>query len=154
MSSITRTRVQDHTDEEINRQIHRRIRRNIEYYAQYPEGINRRLRELDREWDIERMLEVNSAGLSLFGLMMGITGRKSWLLLPLAVQSFFLQHALQGWCPPLPLLRRQGFRTADEINYERHALKALRGDYAGVSQEKSRENAEEAAEQILEAAIH
>ena len=40
-----------------------------------------------------------------------------------------IQHALQGWCPPLAVLRRLGFRTAKEINEERFALAALRGDF-------------------------
>jgi hypothetical protein len=47
----------------------------------------------------------------------------------LAVQGFFMQHALSGWCPPLPVLRRLGFRTQYEIEQERYALKALRGDF-------------------------
>jgi hypothetical protein len=38
-------------------------------------------------------------------------------------------HAVQGWCPPVPVLRRLGFRTASEIDHERYALKALRGDF-------------------------
>ena len=41
-----------------------------------------------------------------------------------------IQHVLKGWCPPLVLLRRLGFRTAAEINRERMALKILRGDFA------------------------
>ena len=43
-----------------------------------------------------------------------------------------LQHALQGWCPPLPLFRRLGFRTQEEIARERYALKGMRGDFAGL----------------------
>jgi len=42
------------------------------------------------------------------------------------VAAFLLQHAVQGWCPPLPVFRRLGVRTADEINDERVALKAVR----------------------------
>jgi hypothetical protein len=33
----------------------------------------------------------------------------------------------------LPVLRRLGIRTADEINKERYALKALRGDFKRLS---------------------
>jgi hypothetical protein len=40
---------------------------------------------------------------------------------------------VQGWCPPIPVLRRLGFRTAFEIDQERQALKLLRGDYKSVS---------------------
>ncbi|MCA9457611.1 MAG: hypothetical protein KC587_13175, partial [Nitrospira sp.] len=45
-----------------------------------------------------------------------------------------LQHAIQGWCPPVPLFRRMGIRTTHEIQQERHALKALRGDYRDVAE--------------------
>jgi hypothetical protein len=41
--------------------------------------------------------------------------------------------AVEGWCPPVPILRRLGFRTSYEIEEERQALKALRGDFEGVS---------------------
>jgi hypothetical protein len=44
------------------------------------------------------------------------------------VQTFYLQHTLQGWCPPLPLLRRLGFRTPGEIEEERAELEALLAD--------------------------
>ena len=69
---------------------------------------------------------------TLIGIGLGLTLSKKWFALPLAVQSFFLQHALQGWCPPIPVLRRLGVRTTAEIDHERHALKALRGDYRGL----------------------
>lgn len=45
------------------------------------------------------------------------------------VLGFLFQHAVQGWCPPVSLLRRLGFRTSSEIDAERYALKALRGDF-------------------------
>ena len=53
--------------------------------------------------------------------------------LPTVVFGFLAQHALQGWCPPLPVLRKLGFRTQKEIQRERHAVKKLRGDYDAVS---------------------
>jgi hypothetical protein len=34
----------------------------------------------------------------------------------------------QGWCPPLTVFRRLGVRTRREIDLERYAIKALRGD--------------------------
>jgi hypothetical protein len=50
------------------------------------------------------------------------------------VQGFFMQHALQGWCPPLPVFRRLGFRTQYEIEQERYALKAIRGDFGSPAE--------------------
>lgn len=125
-------RVQDHTDEAVNRRIRRQIEVNVHYYALHPEQIEQRLRELDHEWDIERVLEANAATLALTGTALGLLRHRAFLLLPLAVTGFLLQHALQGWCPPVMFFRRRGVRTASEIESERAALKALRGDFAAV----------------------
>ena len=65
------------------------------------------------------------------GTFLAATMWKRWLVLPGLVGAFLFQHALQGWCPPVPVLRRLGYRTAREIETERVALKALRGDSAG-----------------------
>ena len=122
-------RVTQNTDRQINDRIQHEMEMRLAYFSQHPEQIDRRLAELDREWDIERVLETGSSTLTLTGLLLSIIGSRKWLLLSLAVQGFFMQHALEGWCPPLPLFRRLGVRTAEEINQERYALKALRGDF-------------------------
>jgi hypothetical protein len=95
------------------------------YKRQDREVIARRIEELDREWDIERVLQVNAASLALTGLVLGMTVNRKWLFLPGIVLPFLLQHGLQGWCPPLPLLRRLGVRTRGEIDREKYALKPL-----------------------------
>jgi hypothetical protein len=125
-------RVAQHTSGQSEQAIRREMQASVQYYAAHPKQIDQRLRELDEEWDVERMLELNSSALSLFGLVLGITGSRRWLLLPLVVQGFFLQHGLQGWCPPLPVFRRLGIRTQAEIEAERYALKAIRGDMADI----------------------
>ncbi len=128
----TATRVEINTEDSINRRIRRGIEVNIHYYALHPEEIDRRLGELDREWDMERVLEANAATLALGGTLLGVIRHRGFLLLPLVVTAFLLQHALQGWCPPVPFFRKRGVRTATEIESERTALKALRGDFAAV----------------------
>jgi hypothetical protein len=112
-----------------NQRIHRQMQQRIACLAGHPDQIRQRLAELDREWDIERCLETGSATLTLTGLVLGATVHKRWFWLSAAVQTFFLQHALQGWCPPLPVFRAMGIRTQREIEAERHALKALLGEY-------------------------
>lgn len=129
MITPTSDRVAWNTAEKTNEHIRRQTAMHIAYFAQYPDLIEQRLRELDEEWDIERALETGSSALSLLGISLSMLRGRKWIVLPLLVQGFFLQHALQGWCPPLPLLRKLGFRTADEINAERYALRALRGDF-------------------------
>lgn len=129
----TADRVDEATPGDSNERIRRMTDARIAYAAQQgPQYIQQRLAELDREWDIERCLETTAASLSLLGVTLGTTVHRKWFALPAVVAAFLLQHAIQGWCPPLPLLRRLGVRTADEINRERYALKVLRGDFADV----------------------
>ncbi len=135
-------RVPSHTSEDVNERIRALTRASIAYYSEHPEEIERRLRFLDEEWDVERVLEANAAGLALSGTVLGIFADRKFLVLPLAVTAFLLQHAVQGWCPPLPVLRRLGIRTAREIEAERYALKAIRGDFAEAEEEGARSVAE------------
>jgi hypothetical protein len=128
--STTVDRVPEHTAPRVNQKIRERTEEQVRRTADSgPEAIGRRLRELDEEWDIERAIEANAATVALVGLGLGLTVDRRWLALPAAVATFLLQHAVQGWCPPVPVLRRLGFRTAREIELERNALKALRGDF-------------------------
>jgi hypothetical protein len=128
MPALSATRVPENTPPALNERIQRRTRVRLAYYAAHPNEIDYRLKELDKEWDIERMLEAGSSTVTLLALIFGIARHRKWFLLALIVQGFFLQHAIQGWCPPLPMLRRLGFRTPYEIEEERGALKALRGE--------------------------
>ena len=125
MVAASATRVKSQTNEHVNEKIQGAIELRIEHFRAHPEQIEGRLRELDEEWDVERALATGSSCLSLFGLAMSVLRNRKWVVLPLAVQGFYLQHALQGWCPPLPVFRRLGFRTPDEINQERCALPEL-----------------------------
>jgi hypothetical protein len=122
------------TSTDVNEHIRQQTQRSVMYYAEHPEQIEARLEELDREWDIERTLEVNMSSIALTGLVLAATVNRKWLLLPATVLGFFMQHALQGWCPPLPALRRLGVRTTKEIAAERNALKIIRGDYEKARQ--------------------
>jgi hypothetical protein len=126
-------RVPLNTSEAINQRIARETNRRVHFYAANPVGIDRRLRELDEEWDIERVLETNAACAALAGTFLAATVHRRWLILPALVGGFLLQHAVQGWCPPVPILRRMGYRTAREIETERIALKALRGDFGNIA---------------------
>jgi hypothetical protein len=82
---------------------------------------------------MERTLETNASGLALVGVALGAFVNKRFLALPALITGFLLQHALQGWCPPVPYFRRRGVRTATEIERERYALKALRGDFQPIA---------------------
>ena len=122
-SDFDSDRVRRVSSENANSEIDRRTEMRIgRYISEGPQSMRRRIAELDEEWDVERMLQVNASSLALSGLVLGLTVNRKWFALPAVVLPFLLQHGLQGWCPPLPLLRRMGVRTRGEIDREKYAL--------------------------------
>ena len=133
MIPSTVDRVPLHTSDHVNHQIRRETEARVAHLATAGRvAIDQRLAELDDEWDIERTLEANAATVSAVGAALALAVNRKFALIPLAVGTFLAQHAVQGWCPPLPLFRRLGFRTQSEIDHERYALKALRGDFRNL----------------------
>ena len=109
-----------------------------------PEEISQRIKQLDKEWDIERVLALNMSALAICGITSSLIFNIYSIILPILLLLFFIWHAFQGWCPPIPILRYFKVRTRPEIDREKYALKALRGDFEGLS------NAEDAANWAFE----
>ena len=131
-------RVRAHSPDELNRQVDLQARTCLQQLATADrDTLNGHIEELSREWDMERYLQANASLLSLSGVLLGAAVSRKFLVLPGVVFGFLLQHAIQGWCPPLPVFRRMGVRTRKEINREKYALKALRGDFDGVNPDSS-----------------
>ena len=126
----TSERVARHTSNSANARIrYAMFKRVAAYEYANHAAIEERIEVLTREWDIERVLEANAASVALAGMALGALVDRRWFVLPAVVAGFLLQHSVQGWCPPLPLFRKLGVRTAAEIHEEIVALKALRGDF-------------------------
>ena len=141
----TAQRVPEHTAEHVNQRIREQTRANVARYSQAgPAALDRRITELDAEWDIERTLEANAATVAATGAALALLVDRRFALIPLVVGGFLLQHAVQGWCPPLPVFRRLGFRTQTEIEEAKTALKALRGDFKHAAAGPAPERAERA----------
>ncbi len=102
--------VRENTATQINRRVERQAEERIERHAGSDrQEITNRIEELEREWDIERVLEVNASALALAGIgVAAATGNKKWLTVPGVVLPFLIQHAVQGWYLPVPLFRRLG----------------------------------------------
>ena len=112
-----------------NRKIDQRTEEVIGYWSQLGrDAISARIRELDREWDVERFLELTASTFALTGVLTGLKRGRATLVFSAIVLAFLFEHAVQGWCPPLPLFRLLGVRTRKEIDREKYALKALRAD--------------------------
>lgn len=123
----TNQRVCLHTKEEINMRIQDETRKNIDYYkTKSKKEITDRIEVLDKEWDIERVLETNAACVILLSVVLSLaTHKKHWVIFIGVISGFLLQHALQGWCPPLPIFRSMGIRTSEEIGKEKISLRKL-----------------------------
>lgn len=116
------SRVSEHTAPEINRRIADETTERLARIGDDQSAITQRLLELDAEWDVERAIQLNAGALALTGTLLGLKVHRGFLVIPALVTAFLVQHAVQGWCPPLPVLRHLGFRTPREIENERHVL--------------------------------
>jgi hypothetical protein len=128
----TATRVRRFSSDDDNARIDHGINASVRYHARHLEKIDARLAELDAEWDVERFIEAYAGAATIGGSLLGAFVDRRFMALPAVVGAFLLQHALQGWCVPVPALRAMDVRTEREIDTERHALKALRGDYGPI----------------------
>ncbi len=126
-------RVRDHSAYYLNRRIAREMDITVEHCLRHGrEAILERLAQLDREWDIDRLLMANfaiaggvtyAAGLQRFSQSPPWRRRRTGLLYLLGAQMcFLLLHAAAGWCPPAAVWRRLGARTKSEIELERSLL--------------------------------
>ena len=105
------------------------IQDKLNHYYHDQQEITLRLAELDEEWDIERVLQLEGTALTIAGLILGLTVNKKWFALPLATSLILLNAIAKNWVTPMPILRKLGFRTRVEIDKEKYALKAIRGDF-------------------------
>ena len=109
------------------------------------EQISERIEQLNQEWDLDRVIEAESALTGLVMLGLAVTVDRRLLALPAFVASMIALHGIYGWYPLLPVLRRLKIRTRNEIDRERYALKALRGDFSGVVPHENPASQERAA---------
>ncbi|KTD08534.1 hypothetical protein [Legionella jamestowniensis] len=98
--------------------------------------ISQRIDKIEKEYNVERVLELNASILAFIGVLLGAFVNAYWLILPGLVLPFLALHAVQGWCPPLPILRALKVRTQREIDSEKYSLKILRGDFDNLQNEK------------------
>jgi hypothetical protein len=94
--------------------------------------LTRRITQLEYEWDFDRTLETEASLMGLVGLALGAAVDKRFLVLPAFVATMLAVHATHGWYPLLPLFRRIGVRSQNEIDRERYGLKATRGDFTAI----------------------
>lgn len=71
--ATTADRVSAQTSLEINERLRRQMEQRLAHFGAYPDQIEARLAELDREWDVERTLEANASTLAFMGTFLAAT---------------------------------------------------------------------------------
>ncbi|HWI54269.1 MAG TPA: DUF2892 domain-containing protein [Desulfobacteria bacterium] len=122
----TNTRVSLNTSDRVKRKIAQKTDSNVKKYIGLSgKDIAQRIDALNHEWDTERTLEANFGLVMLVSSLLGYTVNKKWFALGGIASLFMLQHAIQGWCPPLTAVRHLGVRTVEEINQEKESLQKM-----------------------------
>lgn len=117
-------KVRQMTPRSVNEKIDRQMLQRVEEIsAQGPEAIKGRLQELEKEWDLDKVLMLNFSVL-VFAQLLAARKDKRWLWGPIIQTPFMAMHAVLGWCPPSLWFRPMGFRTDKEIQSEREELMA------------------------------
>lgn len=130
MLSKTVTRIEHNTAPAVNLKLQAQLKESISKYIGADRSqIDRRLGELDREWDVERLIEAEAPVTIILGISLGLLHDRKWFAVSAFAATMVIFHSVQGWYPMLPLLRRMGIRSQAEIEQERHALRVLRGDH-------------------------
>ena len=130
----TTQRVFLNTSPNVNAKIRNQTIETLDSYKHSSEKVlTDKIIKLNSEWDTERFLEANAASIVMVSTILGLKLSKYWFILTGTVGLFLLQHALQGWCPPVPLIRKMGMRTSEEIKNEKIALKILRNDFTNIN---------------------
>jgi hypothetical protein len=130
MLSTTVERVEKNTSSALHSQFEEELRENISMYMKADRrDIDRRLEALDKEWNIERMIELEAPVMIGLGALLGLTHNRKWFGLSLFAASMVIVHNTQGWYPLLRVFQRLGFRSQRYIEDERNALRVLRKDH-------------------------
>lgn len=131
-------RVELSTSNKVNSRIYEQTEERVSKFVNSnSQTISSHIEKLDREWDTERILEANASAFILISGTFGLLFSYWWFVLTGVVAFYLLQHAIQGWCPPLPILRKLGIRTMSEISAEKTALKVMRGDFDNIKSNPS-----------------
>ena len=125
--------VRQHTPEPVNRRIDERVEACVRAMAaQDRYSHTAYLSKLEQEWDLNRALLVGTSALALSSVALSRKRGSGWLGLGIAACVLALQHGLTGFGPATAVARLLGVRTRSEIDLEKYAVKALRGDFCRI----------------------
>jgi hypothetical protein len=111
-----------------------RILENLHKYRYLNrDEISNKLKKLSNEWDIDKTLKINATAVAIASFILKAVTRRRGFWLTGALAGFIWHHGIRNWASGLPIMKRMGKRTQDEINAEIYSLKILRGDFDHIS---------------------
>lgn len=109
---------------------HDRLEETLASVAEQGHGaIEQRLARLDAEWSVGQMLKATTGALILVGLGLTMYVNPWFALVPALAGLALLQYLVSRRNVLADLFAGMGFRAGADIEHERIALKALRGDF-------------------------
>lgn len=130
MFAKTTTNIHSKTTPAMQERFRQKLVANVRRFINAdPAAIDQRMKELDKEWSVERAIEVEAPAMIGLGATLGLLHNKKWFLLSGVAASMAVLHNTRGVYPMLPLFQRLGLRPQKDIEDERNALRVLRRDH-------------------------
>lgn len=130
MFAKTPTRIEENTRPEMKARLHQRLLANVSPYVNGDrQRIDQRLKELEKEWTIERAIELEAPIMIGLGATLGLLHSRKWFALSGVAASMVVLHNTGGWYPLLPVFQKMGLRSQKDIDTETNALRVLRKDH-------------------------
>lgn len=108
-----------------------------------PQAITDRLNEIEKEWSAGRVTKATIGITIILGLVLAVLAGPWWLLLPAFGGLFLMQYLFTRVSWLGAMFRELGFRSGADIDHEKFALKALRGDFRQLPTVHEIENKED-----------
>jgi hypothetical protein len=114
------------------------VKDSVRFYGSLgSQAVSDRLQALEEEPDLETVATLAMAGTGMLALVFGILGSRLWRLLAWMALPLIFVHARGRLSAPGEFLKTLGLRSRREIQEEKFALKALRGDFRDVGEARS-----------------
>ncbi|MBW8888489.1 MAG: hypothetical protein JF616_12100 [Fibrobacteres bacterium] len=111
------------------------VKDSVRFYGSLgSQSISDRLAALEDEPELETVATLGLAGAGVLALIFGMLGSRLWRLLAWMVLPLIFAHARGRLAAPGQFLKTLGLRSRKEIEEEKYALKALRGDFRDMGE--------------------
>ena len=100
----------------------------MNYFTATPESVDNRLKELEKEWDLERVHELNASFSGLNGTLLGKILDKHFASLPFSTSTRLVNETPYEWNPSITLFESLGYRPKHEIEKEKQFLQTLKNE--------------------------